>query len=282
MTFSQYSGTAIVPTLSRLVLALAFITVGFNKLTTDATFSADDAERLREVDVEVRSVTAAVEPNIELARYPQDQEAAQPPAEDIVPPPVEEQAQPEPPEEGVGKDIVIRLPQGLYSARKLHVVTLECVKAGWGDYSPYLAWLMALTEFAGGILLLVGFLSRVWGLGLAIGMGVAIYLTTWGSYIDAGPFIVAQGENNFALFNQTFTQLGLGLLALGIFLTGPGPLSLDRLVFGRRGGGRRAADAADSPVVSAMMSSSAARGGGPERRPQPKPEEGVKSSERPL
>jgi uncharacterized membrane protein YphA (DoxX/SURF4 family) len=281
MKFSQYAGTAIIPTLSRLVLALAFITVGFNKLTTDAMFSAEQAEALQEVGVTARSTTAAAEGlrHILPARYPQGEETAGTPEQEA-PPPAE--AQPGQAEEGGGQ-IVTRLAEGQYSAKKLHTVTLLCQQAGWGKYSPYLAWLAAVTEFGGGILILVGFLSRIWGLGLAITMGTAIYLTTWTSYIDTGPFAVAQGGDGYLLFNHVFTQLGLGLLALGIFLTGPGPLSLDRLVFGKRGG--RAGEVVEaSPVVSAMMSSGAARTGAPpERKPQPVPEQGGRSSsERPL
>jgi len=280
MKFSQYAGIAIIPTLSRLVLALAFITVGFNKLTTDATFTAEQAEALQEVGVTARSTTAAGLRSIVPTRNPQGEETGQPPAGEAAAGP------PQPGPAGEGDQIVNRLAEGQYTARKLYTVALSCQEAGWGKYSFYLAWAAALAEFAGGILILVGFLSRIWGLGLAIVMGTAIYLTTWSAYfITTGPFAAAQGGDGSLLFNQTFTQLGLGLLALGIFLTGPGPLSLDRLVFGKRGGQAGAGETAEaSPVVSAMMSSSAARAGGsPERKPQPAPEQGGRSSsERPL
>jgi uncharacterized membrane protein YphA (DoxX/SURF4 family) len=269
MSFSQFSGTAIVPTLSRLVLALAFITVGFNKLTTDATFNADQAQRLKAVGVDMESMTAFADPLIIPARNPQEEGATQPPAEETTAPPEETKAQPP---EG-GEHTVSSLSEGQYTARKLHVVTLYCEQAGFGKYSPYLAWLSAVTEFGGGILLLVGFLSRIWGLGLAINMGMAIYLTTWGRYIDAGPFAVAQGTDGFALFHQTFAQLSLCLLALGVFLTGPGPLSLDRLVFGRRGGDRTVKDIGGGPAMSSLPASGPPRSVVPERRPQPKPEE---------
>ena len=104
-----------------------------------------------------------------------------------------------------------------------------------GQYAKYGAWLAALTEFVGGLLILIGFLSRVWGLGLAITMGMAFYLTTMKSY----GFIL--DEPNPLVFTQNTphaqglaAQLGLFVLAFGLFLTGPGPLSLDRLLFGRR------------------------------------------------
>jgi uncharacterized membrane protein YphA (DoxX/SURF4 family) len=279
MSFSQFSGTAIVPTLSRLVLALAFITIGFDKLTTDAAFSAAEAQRLKAVGVDIDTTRASADPVIFPALYPQEEGAAKPPEQEMAAPPKSEQTAPPgeapAPEEGKtksGEDNVIRLPQGQYSARTLHIVTLYCEDAGFGKYSPYLAWLSALTEFGGGILILVGFLGRIWGLGLAINMGMAIYLTAWGPYFDKGPFIVAQGADGFALFNQTFTQLGLGVLALGILLTGPGPLSLDRLVFGKRGGGRSSREIGGGPSVGSMPAAGPARGVVPERKPQPQPQ----------
>jgi uncharacterized membrane protein YphA (DoxX/SURF4 family) len=103
--------------------------------------------------------------------------------------------------------------------------------------------LLAFTELVGGSLLLIGLFSRVWGVGLAIAMGMAFYLTTMQTYFDIGPLRVgggmgplngAIGFDNFKLFNTVFVQLGLFVLAFGVFLTGPGPLSFDRILFGGR------------------------------------------------
>ena len=84
MSFSQFAGTTVVPTLSRLVLAAAFMTVGYNKLTTTAEFSADQADVLRTLGVTVKPVDAAVADatgatrTIALASFLQDE----PPAKD--------------------------------------------------------------------------------------------------------------------------------------------------------------------------------------------------------
>jgi putative oxidoreductase len=113
------------------------------------------------------------------------------------------------------------------------VITLMCSEAGWPK-PKYAAWLVALTEFVGGALLLVGFLSRVWGLGLAITMGCAFYLVAIGqlSVHASNPFLFAE---NIGSYQTVVTQLGLFVLAFGILLTGAGPVSLDRLLFGARG-----------------------------------------------
>ena len=116
-------------------------------------------------------------------------------------------------------------------ARAMHNVSLLL----HGNDIPYpvtMAWIAALTEFVGGILLAIGLFSRIWGMGLAIAMAMAFYLTTMTQYFETGPLTVA--ATDLALFSKVFSQLGLGVLALGIFFTGPGPLSLDRLIFGAK------------------------------------------------
>ena len=45
MSFSTFAGTAIVPTLSRIVLCAAFLPAGWNKVMDETTFSGDDAQR---------------------------------------------------------------------------------------------------------------------------------------------------------------------------------------------------------------------------------------------
>lgn len=88
-------------------------------------------------------------------------------------------------------------------------------------YPEILGWMAALTEFGGGILLLVGFLSRVWALGLVILMSVAIY--------------TVHGPNGFDLRNEVGPGFeycfALGMMALSILLGGAGAISLDRLLF---------------------------------------------------
>lgn len=73
-----------------------------------------------------------------------------------------------------------------------------------------------LAEFGGGIALAAGFLTRPVALAVAFNMGVAVWKAHWkvGFY--------GQGGYEFALL--------LGSTALGIGLTGPGGISVDRLM----------------------------------------------------
>lgn len=89
-------------------------------------------------------------------------------------------------------------------------------------FPQLLGWMAALTEFGGGILILIGLLSRLWALGLAIVMVVAI--------------ITVHGPKGFDIRASGYEYcLTLLLMNLAIFLGGPGVFSLDHLLFGRPG-----------------------------------------------
>ena len=135
---------------------------------------------------------------------------------------------PEPPEQpAVTADEAETTPDepGTYKAKPLHVITLMLDKAGW-PAPVWMARLAAFTELVGGGLLFVGLFSRLWWLGLAIAMGVAFYLTSWNLLLDSHLFDLKVPD-----FNRMFTQTGLFVLAFGVFLTGAGPISLDRALF---------------------------------------------------
>jgi uncharacterized membrane protein YphA (DoxX/SURF4 family) len=258
MTFSQYAGTAIVPTLARLVLAAAFVSTGWNKVFKDAEFTADQATRLRNLGVNVEPVKPIVDARqwmdrggmqpldgsdlqIVLAAYVQDPAnapatapAGSPPATPAAPAESKPVASPPPASTGGaaggGLPQSGPLPPGTYTAQRLHTVTLMLESANFPQ-PVWMARLAAFTELVGGAMLLLGLFSRIWGLGLAIAMGTAFYLVSMKMNN-----IFATDPRVFALdvvkFNTAYCQAGLFVLAFGIFLTGPGPLSLDRMLFG--------------------------------------------------
>jgi putative oxidoreductase len=86
-----------------------------------------------------------------------------------------------------------------------------------------LAWVLSITEFVGGVCLVLGFLTRFWAAGLVIDMGVAIAKV----HMPNGFFA---SKNGFEL------PLALGVMALVILLTGPGSLSVDRATGIEKGG----------------------------------------------
>ncbi len=251
MTFSQYAGIAIVPTLARLVLAAVFISVGWNKVFKYSDFNAEQATQLRAlgVNVELKQATAgATTMNPQQESPPADgvqftltsfrQEASPPPA---ATPPIdqtgteepEKQEDQEPPVSTppAAPDAPVEpLPEGIYTAQSLHSLTLLLHKNDIPQ-PVWMARLAAFTELIGGAMLLLGLFSRIWGLGLAIAMGMAFYLVSMkiNGVFEVDPRVFAE---NIQQFNTAGIQLSLFVLAFGILLTGPGPLSLDRLLFG--------------------------------------------------
>lgn len=78
-----------------------------------------------------------------------------------------------------------------------------------------LAWVVATTEFVGGICIFFGFLTRFWAAGRVIDMTVALLKV----HLANGFFI---SKNGFELV------LTLGVLAPAVVFVGPGSPSVDR------------------------------------------------------
>ena len=91
----------------------------------------------------------------------------------------------------------------------------------------FFAWGVTLLEVVGGVFIIIGLLSRLSALLLAIDMVVAILLVT----IDIG-FLPSSGKSGVEI---NLLLIG-GLLA--ILFGGPGSLSIDRVVEGSLGAGR--------------------------------------------
>lgn len=96
-------------------------------------------------------------------------------------------------------------------------------------------WLVAIIEFVGGALVLLGLFSRLWALGLAGVMVGAVSMTTLEA-LKAHPFIHGMDMESSLKF---MVQAALFVLSFGVFLTGPGGFSLDAILFGRSGGSGR-------------------------------------------
>ena len=97
---------------------------------------------------------------------------------------------------------------------------------GWmpqGGVPPILQGLAAFAEFGGGLALILGLLTPLAGLGIACTMAVAILMVH-----RSDPFVGRGGEPS-----QESAAVYLAV-ALLMILTGPGALSLDALLFGRR------------------------------------------------
>src|SRR6202042_1023502 len=91
-------------------------------------------------------------------------------------------------------------------------------------FPAYFAYIAGVFEFFGGLLLIVGLFTRIAGLLLAIEMAIAI----WRVHLPQGPILdVHNYELPLALFVGAFTLAAVGA----------GLISMDHLLYGRRGGG---------------------------------------------
>jgi len=103
-----------------------------------------------------------------------------------------------------------------------------------------MAWAAALTEFIGGWLVLLGLMTRIWALGLAGTMGVALWLTQIGPAMAAGgaflgflpPLAISDPARWTTAWETMFFQLTLMCAGGALVLLGGGRLSLDRALFG--------------------------------------------------
>ncbi|MHC5023646.1 MAG: DoxX family protein [Planctomycetota bacterium] len=264
MKFSTFSGTALIPTLARVVLCGAFITAGWNKCFKTADFDEAKALRLQALGVTVwrpptqPTVRANDVPGFQLASFRQDEDPAQddpdagaPPPEDPAPtdpaPPPAEDLDAAP---STSPPVVTPGSGAMYRARAVHGVTWMVDSRGL-PYPVVLGWAAGLTELFGGALLVVGLFSRIWGLGLAITMGVAFYMTSMEPLMDGRVLALASGEG-IPAFNAMFCQLGLLVLSLCILFTGPGPLSLDHRIFRRARRGTIEYDTDDDSEPSSL------------------------------
>jgi uncharacterized membrane protein YphA (DoxX/SURF4 family) len=227
MTLSQSAAANFVPLLARIVLVIAFLPTGYNKLMKDTEFSGDQAKRLRELQV----VSSARDPHdgLRFATLVQTAPAgaATPPSQPTT------SEQPPKPEikdptaaSGAASGGVTGEP---IRARNLYSVALMVDRIGW-PYPVPMAWAAAVTELLGAICLLVGLFTRLWGLALAGVMAVAFYLTS----LEAVQATWVFGMN-LEQYTRFALQLALFALAFGLVLTGAGSLSLDRMM--ARGGG---------------------------------------------
>lgn len=252
MPLSQSAAVNVVPFIARLVLAVVFIPAGYNKLMREAEFSGEEAKRLRELSViasandraSERSLivpASLVEPSPYAAQAP-----TAPPAGGSTPPskpstdeagsntPTSPAAKPNgsaAPPVGAGGEPV--------KARALHKITLMVDKAGW-PYQTWLAWAAAITEFVGGVCLILGLFTRMWALGLAVAMGVAFFLTSLDGVLATKIFAMPIPD-----FNRFASQLSLFALAFGLMLTGAGSASIDRRMGAAGGGGKKPSPADD-------------------------------------
>lgn len=220
----------LVPLISRLVLAAAFIPAGWGKVMGTSTVEGPEAAAIRTMLADPWKTTPTdasppAEPSaadsggdsgettVNDGRPAADTEAG---AESTSTDPADATPEPEaaPASEA---PLEIRNVLGLATMLEAHGLPMPVV----------LAWIAALVELVGGGLLVIGLLSRVWALGLLVAMGVAFALTSLDPVLASGPFGL-----DIPTYTKAVAQLALGALALGVLVSGPGAVAIDHSIFG--------------------------------------------------
>lgn len=242
MTPSQFAAANILPFLARVVLFLAFLPQGWSNLMTMWEFTGPEAQRLRELGV--RGVTdeepasTGVSLGAVRGEWPQDAPRPSvpndPPRGPMAndPPPSKPPQQPAatpatPPSTGpLPAPRAERLsPLAPLKERRLYGLALDADKAHL-PFPTELAWAVAAVELVGGACILLGMFSRVWALLFAVILAWLFVTVTRSNVKGAWFFDMTPSD-----VNLVFSQMGLFVMALMVFLVGPGAFSMDRALF---------------------------------------------------
>lgn len=125
--------------------------------------------------------------------------------------------------------LILRLIAGiafiLHGWQKIQHPTAWVPLGGPLSIAPFFQFLAAVSEFCGGIAWVLGFLTPLASFGIACTMAVAVYLNI---ELFKAPFVNLTGGPAYEL---PLAYLGIALL---LFILGPGKLSLDSQLFGKR------------------------------------------------
>lgn len=117
------------------------------------------------------------------------------------------------------------------------IVGIAFILHGWGKIQAPFSWMMgsnipgifqflaAISEFGGGIALILGLLTPLASLGIAFTMAFATYFHL---VVRQDPFVNLTGGTSY---EPALGYLGIMILFIAM---GPGKFSLDRIVFGER------------------------------------------------
>jgi len=283
MSWRSRLGLDLAPVLLRIALGAVFIHAGAGKLFYTMPVSGVSASKLVGMGLAEAKAPATgsrglapsvLGPGEVLGPGPSEEPGPAPDADDTAEPTGPENLPPptklghrDPADWGNKPDVTVVLPPDqqidpevigeLSVSRRLWLVLVMDGAAQRGQWPSALAtpdalnalaWAAALTEFIGGWLVLIGLMTRIWALGLASTMVVALWLTQIGPAMamDSGAFLgflppmeMEDPSRWTSAWQTMFFQLTLACAAGALALVGAGWVSLDGLLFG--GAGRHVA-----------------------------------------
>lgn len=261
MTFRQRLGLGVPPILLRLVLAATFIYAGAGKFLGEVTLTPEQASLLDAIH-NAAPMPAPAQPT---APGGDETTASRPPIVMLVQgsQPAEPEPQPEsqptaPADADAADTATPEFTTPVPTHRIVDMLTVmihanatpndegKALLPGFmasGKWPIWSANAVAVTELLGGIMVLIGLLTRLWSLGIAGVMVGALWLTSIGPVVVMGQpgwpgfFEVLPAIDGFSsqAWQTWLWQASLIAGSLSLACLGAGAMSLDRLFFGKPG-----------------------------------------------
>ncbi|MSR69320.1 MAG: DoxX family protein [Phycisphaerales bacterium] len=190
MTLSQTCAMKFVPLMARVILCAAFLPIGWAQTFSETDFSLAQTKQLAAIGVTAAGMDWAT---IQSTGFSATS------TETVAPPP----------------------PSVPLHARTLYTIALASNDARF-PYPALAAWLVALSQLGGSLLLLVGAFARLSALSLAAVMVGAFVMTSLPELKVTGWWTMPPSD-----YQRVFTQIGLFALAVNVVLVGGGTLSVD-------------------------------------------------------
>lgn len=228
MSISQSAGTRFLPLLSRIVLGTAFFFSGWYHCFSMGEFTPSQEEQIK--SMQAGGIDSS---STQLVRWQWDGvvDAAKSQAEESKKADEDKSAaESKKADEDKSEKTSAASEDG---TRAVYKIALDLHYWGIQKGTVPLAWGIAVFEVVAGALVLLGLFTRIWGLLLAVLIGGAFALTSvqQNEMFQMNPF---HWRADSAMYYEMFFQAAAFVLAFGLFLVGPGILSLDCLVFGRK------------------------------------------------
>ena len=215
MSISQSAGTRFIPMLSRIVLGAAFFFSGWYHC-----FSTGDFTPAQRTQIKAMQAGGPNASSTQLVRWQWDG--------------VVDAAKSQSKAAGDSDQVKSSDDAATSKAGDRAVYQIALDLQYWGIQKGLvpLAWGIAVFEIVAGALVFLGLFTRLWGLLLAILIGGTFALTSvqQNEMFQMNPF---HWRSDGVLYFEMFFQAATFVLALSLFMVGPGMLSLDSVVFGR-------------------------------------------------
>lgn len=257
MNYRQRAGLGIAPLLLRLALAVVFIWAGLGKIMTEIPVSGSRAAALANLGVRVPGApvlpapaSLSPPPDAQPADAFRDPASLGSPTTSGTPPLAQIAYAPSDFPEAANVRAVYGIALWIQAAAHPPIADDGTQpRPIWParlaqDRAPvYIAWAVTIAELAGGLFLLMGLLTRLSALGVALVMVGAIWLDQIGPAIQSGQtvlgFLPSRPAFDPEAWRPLFFQFTLLMSALAVVFAGPGTLAIDNILFGRS---RRAGD----------------------------------------